>query len=66
MVQDLVVPPSLPLILAGQAAYHLPNLADHHPHLAPRGCLQMGLRYLLADLQPLLDLEGLGECTLTG
>lgn len=60
----LVVPLSLPLISAGQAAYHHLN-SPAHPHLVTRCPLQTGPRQLLADLQPILYLQGPGGCTLT-
>lgn len=62
-----MVPPSLPLTLARQAAFRHPNLAAHHPHLVTQDPLQMGPRRLLVDPQPRLELQGpgLGACTLT-
>ena len=65
MVQGLVVPPSLPLILEGRAAFHHPNLAAHRPHLVTQDPLPMGPHQLLVDPQRRLDLQGPGECTLT-
>jgi hypothetical protein len=65
MVQGLVVPPSLPLILEGQAAFRHPSLAAHRPHLVTQDPLQMGPRQLLVVPLRRLDLQGPGECTLT-
>jgi hypothetical protein len=63
--QGLVVPLSLPLILAVQVAFRHPNLVAHHPHLVTQDPLQMGPRQLLVDPQPRLHQQGLEECTLT-
>jgi hypothetical protein len=63
--QGLVVPLSLPLILAVQVAFHHLSLVAHHLYLVTQGPLQMGPRQPLVDPQPRLHLQGLEECTLT-